>query len=272
MPDPVEDAPRRQRQPPDAGIEPAVAVDADGKNVKVLIQNGRAGVSQFQDNVIDWTPDDPNTVLVAADDDGNTFPSVFKLNIYTGLMSVSVREREPIRKFVTDGRGRVRLGTGYEGKVVSYFAKLEDENSWTRLAKMTVFSDSALEPVAISPGRNKIFATGDWKGREALWEMDLTDRDNPVLLFQHEEVDISGPMLAKDGRMLGIYYEMDLPFAFYTDDKARAVIGAVKPLLPDGAQAQMFADLAAIALGADKAFRIRLGLLKLRDTLAEGRS
>lgn len=34
-----------------------------------------------------------------------------------------------------------------------------------------------------------------------------------------------------------------------------------RSLLPDGAQAKMFADLAAIALGADKAFRIRLGLL-----------
>lgn len=37
--------------------------------------------------------------------------------------------------------------------------------------------------------------------------------------------------------------------------------GAFRALLPDSAQAKAFADLAAIAVGSDKAFRVRLGLL-----------
>src|SRR5262245_17357463 len=55
-----------------------VSINADGTDSKVLVQNGRAGISQYQDNIIDWTPDDPETVLIELDDDGNTFPSVFK--------------------------------------------------------------------------------------------------------------------------------------------------------------------------------------------------
>lgn len=213
-----------------------VAVNADGTGIKVLVQNGRAGVSQFQDNVIDWTPDDPDTVLVEADDDRNTFPSVFKLNIYTGAMSLAVREREPIRNFRTDRRGNVRLGYGLSGKDYYYFAKLEDENGWQRLSKVEAFSrENILRPIAVSPGRNKVFATGSWRGRNALWELDLTDRENPVLLFEHQLVDADRPMLAKDGRMLGVFYQTDLPFAFYTDERARAVISAVKPLMTTGA-------------------------------------
>jgi dipeptidyl aminopeptidase/acylaminoacyl peptidase len=213
-----------------------VAVNADGTEIKVLIQNGRAGVSQFQDEVIDWTPDDPNTVLVEADDDRNTFPTVFKLNIYTGNMAISVREREPIRNFRSDGRGRVRLGWGFVDKRISYFAKLENESSWLRLARVDAFSEHhVMRPIAMSPGRNKVFATAIWKGRDALWEMDLADRENPVLLFDHALVDADTPLLAKDGRMLGVFYETDRPFAFYTDERARAVIAAVKTLLPAGA-------------------------------------
>src|SRR6185503_14942496 len=41
------------------------AVDADGKNLKVLLQNNRAvaGDGQIQDRIVDWTPGVPDTVL-----------------------------------------------------------------------------------------------------------------------------------------------------------------------------------------------------------------
>ena len=212
-----------------------VAVNVDGTEQKVLIQNGKAGASQFQDSVIDWTPDESQSVLVEADDDENGFPSVFELNIYTGSMGTRVRERQPIRTFVADGRGNVRLGFGTDGTERSYFARLADETSWTQLAKFKAFSgDSHMTPLAITPERNKVYASGSYDGRDALWEMDLTDRDNPTLIFSHPQVDVDGPMLTQEGRMLGIYYETDRPFAFYTDDLSRAVIDGVKQALPVG--------------------------------------
>src|SRR5690606_12099084 len=48
-----------------------VAIDADGANMKVLIQDGRAGGSQYQSEVLHWLPDDPRHVLVELDDDSN---------------------------------------------------------------------------------------------------------------------------------------------------------------------------------------------------------
>ncbi|HTE40368.1 MAG TPA: S9 family peptidase [Steroidobacteraceae bacterium] len=212
-----------------------VAINVDGTGSKILVQNGRAGVSQFQDTIVDWTPDDPETVLIQLDDDGNTFPTVFKLDIYNGRLSVAVREREPIRSFQTDRRGRVRLGWGYRDMKVSYFAKLEGEDHWERLARFDAFGEAdVFTPVAIIPQRNTAFAIGNSNGREALWEMDLTDRRNPRLVFDHPQVDAGNVMLAQDGRMLGIRYDTDRPFAFYTDDKARLAVESARPLLPAG--------------------------------------
>src|SRR3984885_1460562 len=47
-----------------------VAVDADGKNTKLLMQEQSTTpgeiAGQFQDNVIDWAPGYPNTILVSS--------------------------------------------------------------------------------------------------------------------------------------------------------------------------------------------------------------
>ena len=50
------------------GITRMVAVDADGKNTKVLIQNSDSAQGQFQDRVINWNPGPANTVLIEADE------------------------------------------------------------------------------------------------------------------------------------------------------------------------------------------------------------
>jgi dipeptidyl aminopeptidase/acylaminoacyl peptidase len=212
-----------------------VAVNADGSELKVLLQNSRVGGSQLQDKIIDWTFDAPDTVLIAADEDRNSFPEVYELNVYTGGLRLRTRERQPIRDFVSDRAGNVRLGFGMEGLSLSYYARLADDKEWLRLEKFTAFSEGdRLRPIAISPDHNKVFATGTHQGRDALWEMDLTDRQSPKLIFSHPQVDASNALVAKDGRMLGILYETDRPFAFYTDPLASSVIDAVKPLVPPG--------------------------------------
>lgn len=212
-----------------------VAVNADGSGLKLLIQNSEAGGAQFQDRVLDWTPDEPDTVLIELDDDVNTFPSVFELNIKTGSRATRARERPPIRSFRTDAKGNVRLGSGYSSGDTEfhYFARLENEREWRRLAKIKAFEESdALRPIAVAPGKNIAYAVGDFEGRSALWEMDLTDAREPQLVFSHPLVDADDPLLTSDGLLLGIWYELDRPFVYYTDERARSLIQAVNKAEP----------------------------------------
>jgi len=122
-----------------------------------------------------------------------------------------------------------------EGMQLSYYARMADDRDWVRLEKFAAFSaGNPMRPIAISPDRNKVYATGSHEGRDALWEMDLADREKPVLIFSHPQVDADSPMLARDGRMLGILYETERPFAFYTDALASALIDSVRRALPAG--------------------------------------
>ncbi|HMN44899.1 MAG TPA: S9 family peptidase [Povalibacter sp.] len=212
-----------------------VAVNADGSKLKQLIQNAETGRAQFHDHILDWTPDEPDTVLIQLDDDVNGFPTVFELNINTGMRKTHTRERAPIRSFTTDAKGNVRLGSGYSttSTDVSYYARLENEREWRLLSKIKAFSQTdALRPIAAAPGKNIAYATGDFEGRAALWEMDLTDQRAPQLVFSHPLVDADNPLLTPDGRLLGIWYELDRPFVHYTDEKVRSLIQAINKAEP----------------------------------------
>ena len=60
-----------------------------------------------QDDVIDLTPDDENSVLIQLDDDRDWFGSIYQLNIYDGKRTLRMDENPPIRHFITDGDAEV---------------------------------------------------------------------------------------------------------------------------------------------------------------------
>lgn len=216
-------------------ISRLVAVNADGSKLRVLIQNTDAGAAQFQDEILDWTPAEPDTVLLELDADSSGLPAVYELNVNTGRRLIRVSGRHPIRSFATDGAGNVRLGSGYKenSTTLEYFARLDDTTKWLPLTKVDQFKSAGeLTPVAVIPGTNRAFARGAHQGREALWEMDMTDQANPKLVFSHPLVDAAQPLLTPDRKLIGIWYETDRPFVYYTDDETRAQMGLINRTLP----------------------------------------
>lgn len=218
------------------GISRLVGVDADGSNQKVLIQNSEAGRAQFQDEILDWTPNEPDTVLLELDADRTGYPSIFEVNVNNGRRAIRSREFFPIRNYATDGAGNVRFGYGYAANstVLQYFARLDNQKKWMPLSKVKAFENNdELIPIAIIPGTNRAFARGSYEGRQALWEMDLTDQAEPKLVFSHPLVDAAYPILSPDQQLIGIHYETDRPFVYYTDEPTRELISLINEALPN---------------------------------------
>ena len=227
------------------------AVDADGRNQRVLIQNSDEAQGQFQDRIIHWQPGKPDTVLIEADEGlgralpagaqvyGNVgthaLPAVFELNVVTGAMTMRQRARDPIRHWTADRSGNVRIGWGLSGTTISYYARLDGESGWRRLSRFEVFSrDRHFEPIAISPDApNMAYAFGEYEGRTALWLIDLTDRDDPTIVFQHPAVDVGNPILAADGRLLAVRYDTGYPMQYFADARMERELGSIHDLAPD---------------------------------------
>jgi dipeptidyl aminopeptidase/acylaminoacyl peptidase len=186
-----------------------------------------------QDQVIDFTPGEDDSVLMEMDDDGDGFNSLFTLNIYSGNRSVRMQEHPPIQNYVTDGRGNPRLGWGLEGTNVNYWARLDGEQDWRKLGTTQLFTEAnRLRPFAMAWATNTVYAKGNYRGREALWAIDLTDKKEPELLFNHKLVDIGEPVLRSDRSLLGVHYDVERPYVWYADETLRALVERLERLYP----------------------------------------
>ncbi|MGH8262635.1 MAG: alpha/beta hydrolase family protein [Steroidobacterales bacterium] len=225
-----------------------IGINPDGSQITVLMKNSKVQGSNMQDRIVDMTPDDPQTVLISAYENKNdvgefagvigdntyAYPSLFELNVDTGTLHRREQTHPPIYQFITDRHGVVRIGIGFADPVLSYYARLEGDREWRRLDRFEVFerSHDALQPVAIGEDPNTFYAIGPYQDREALWQVDLTDKEPPRVLFSHAQVDVGNALFASNGRLLGLYYETDRQYIYYTDPQARAVMETVNASLP----------------------------------------
>jgi dipeptidyl aminopeptidase/acylaminoacyl peptidase len=210
---------------------------ADGAG-GVIFNNARGGFGKAyradrQDQVIDFTPGEDDSVLIQLDDDQDTYDSIFKLNLDSGVRAVAMHDRPPIRNYVTDGGGNPRIGWGTDGVTTSYFARLDGDAEWRQLGATRAFSASnPLRPIAMAVGANTAYALGDHEGRDALWSIDLTDAREPQLLFTHKLVDTGEPLFRHDRRLLGVRYDVERPYVWYADPKLRDFIDRLERLQP----------------------------------------
>jgi dipeptidyl aminopeptidase/acylaminoacyl peptidase len=236
-----------------------IAVDADGKNSLVLMQdqstNPGMSQGQLQDNVVDWAPGKPNTILVASPEiqvdakmralmrsgggslgaQYSEFPAVYEVDIVTGTMTLRLHAQQPIRHILTDGHGEARFGWGYQDRStqIEYYVRPNASQGW-RLLQKSDFSSARLDPAAICPDNpDCAYAFGQIEGRNALWRMDLTGVTPPKIGFSHPAVDVQSAVLDNNQRLIGVTYETDRPFFYATDPKIEAILDAVKPVLPD---------------------------------------
>jgi len=224
-----------------------VAVDADGRNMRVLVQNSPLAQGQYQDRVMHWHPGPPDTVLIEADEGltsdqlasgatiiGNIgthgLPAVFELNVVSGSLRMRQKPRSPIRHWIADSKGQVRLGWGQEGATESFYARLEGASEWKQLARFEVFnSRNAFEPIAISrDDPNKAYALAYSGGRTALWLIDLKDQADPLLVFADPAFDVDHAVRGPDAHLVGVYYQTIYPNIFYLDQRAQAIAATVR--------------------------------------------
>ena len=58
--------------------------------------------------------------------------------------------------------------------------------------------ENHFDPIAISgEDANMAYAMGPSEGRDAIWLIDLKDKEEPRLVFSHPLVDVSDPFSAK---------------------------------------------------------------------------
>ena len=220
-------------------ISRLIAIDASGKTkAKVLVQNTDNGGSQYQDRVLDWQIDDPKHVLIALSGDGDPFPNVHSLDVYSGLSTVVQRSRSPIMDWTTDRKGIVRFGEGYDDrKHGAYITRDSADAPWRMLAKWNIFEED-FDVIGFGPTPGTLLVSADHNGRRAIFEMDLTEKNDRQLLFSNPDVDVGGPIYwPSDRRIIGFSYETDRRHRQFFDAEAEDIYAAIDTVLPNAENA-----------------------------------
>ena len=238
------------------GSEPAyfsrqIAVDSDGKNMKVLIDKGGAGEKRGYDlyggGVIDWLPDENGRVLMmrnfVPEDTTGTLLSQGKegigvVRVDTATLQTSTVEppKKTASEYITDGRGNVRVmglvkvdnSAGYATGNTSYQYRVKGSRDWRELSVVDE-NGNGFNPYAVDPDLDVVYGLKKLNGRFAAYSVALDGSLKETLIFAHPQVDVDGFLrIGRRGRVVGVSYATDRRQAKYFDpelEKLAASLG-----------------------------------------------
>ncbi len=238
------------------GMTRLVAIDTDGKNVKMLSRSVRPDdqyVSFGGGSVIDWLPDTEGSVLMARDYVPEARAGTRMVDkregygvdrIHTATLNSKVIESANPRasRYLSDGRGIVRImasselsdATGYESGRVDYYYRMKASRDWKPLSTYYTVRDEGFWPVAVDPDLDVAFGyKKDGNGRSVLYSVALDGSKRETLIFAHPQVDVDGIVrIGRRGRVVGVTYATEHREAAYFDKTLAALGRSLSKALP----------------------------------------
>jgi dipeptidyl aminopeptidase/acylaminoacyl peptidase len=238
------------------GMTRLIAIDTDGKNVKLLSRSVRPDdqyVSFGGGSVIDWLPDTEGSVLMAREYVPEAKMGTRMVDkregygvdrVHTATLDSKVVESANPRasRYLSDGRGTVRImataemsdATGYESGRLDYYYRTKTSRDWKSLSSYSTVRDEGFFPIAVDPDLDVAYGyKKDGSGRSALYSMALDGSKRETLVFAHPQVDVDGIVrIGRRGRVVGVTYATEHREAAYFDKDLAALGRSLSKALP----------------------------------------
>ncbi len=221
------------RNPDSVGMRSRVTrmfgVDANGEHFGWLGKRwpyyGQLKMQAFwQDDVVHWTPDDPNYLLIQVRSPyRGDWPRVMKMNVNTGHLRAGAAPKVGVEDWFADKDGQVRAGVAYkEEKFYELWTRIEPEGEFELTIRHGVFDHDEEFLGFHADDASKIYVGRALDGRTAVYEYDLRTKKLGALVFAHPDVDTDGLMRSPSGdwRVIGVRYTTDSPQVHFLDDAA----------------------------------------------------
>lgn len=184
----------------EVGMGDLYASNIDGSN-RIDIQNG----AYYQ--IVDMTPDDPDTILVSRSIEG---AYLFKLNVNNGRVTTVATAPVDGGSFLVDHEGRARYAYGemQDGRQVTY---RRDGDSWSLLHE-SPRGGATYKPLGFAADdKHAYFAKGENGKPEAIVLVD-PDTEQETVVSDNGTVDPDGMLWSSDHRsLIAVHYTDGLP-------------------------------------------------------------
>jgi dipeptidyl aminopeptidase/acylaminoacyl peptidase len=250
------------------GYTRLVALDSDGKNLKVLSArtNDRSlGAAFGGGEVIDWNGGAPGTVLLTRS---------YVPEATTGSLLAETREGYGVDRidtntlrrtnieapnsdandYISDGYGavrvmgkRIKLNSGYNSDTVVYSYRKAGERSWLPLGTLKTAGGvfSGFNPYAVDRDRNLVYGVESKDGRKALFSIALDGSLYKTLVLDRPDVDVDDLIrIGRQGRVVGASFVTDKRQSAFFDPELKKLAASLSRALP-GLPLVTFVDASA---------------------------
>jgi len=174
---------------------------------------------QFQDDVIDFLPDDPNAILLAVAREDLLQKNVYRINTKTLKRERIQRSIKDVRTFVTDQQHRVRAAVAFSGTTYEVLVKgTEKKSKWKKLRQFEAFSEEQIWPLGFDLDPNILYVQAYHEGRLAIFKTNLNEADSEFeLVFADEYYDVDGGLVysQKSGKLIGVRHSDGAGYTFW---------------------------------------------------------
>lgn len=195
-------------------------------------------VSQFQDNVISFLPDDPDHILLSVDREMPLHQTVYKANVHTGKLKRVKKHSTSVRSWYADRAGNVRIGEYYDDKKRKVTYKILDNatNKWVVAWEYIVFDEPDIGIAGFGHNPNELFIFADHEGRQALFKVDVSKPGLPKeLILSDADYDVSGRLIYSSAlkEVVGLYYNDGNSKSVFWNKEYKAFQAGLDKALPD---------------------------------------
>jgi dipeptidyl aminopeptidase/acylaminoacyl peptidase len=213
-------------------ISRLLSIDVTTNAVNVLDRKSHgilAGDVLYTDPAGGW-------LLVASQDDIYSWPSVKRIDLTTGAVTVAEKPRENVWDWYADGAGAVRAGIAYSGDrwTIWYRDKAGDPLIAIKGKREKDDDSGTVDSLRFLAGDNSgVIVTNGRTGRFAAYHYDFRTGTIGDAIYENPEVDISSLIFDPiSGMVSGVNYEDDRRRIMWIDPKMRSIQAKIDKALP----------------------------------------
>ena len=177
------------------------AINIDGTNEIDLTP-----FENIQARIIDDLEDDPNNVIIGLNKRNPQIHDPYRININDGKMTMIAENPGNISGWMTDHDGKLRIAITSDGVNTSILHRHSETEGFKSI--LTTDFKVSVSPLFFTFDNKNLYVSSNRnRDKAGIFEFDINKGKEGKLLFEHNEVDVSGLMYSKKRKVLtGVNY------------------------------------------------------------------
>ena len=171
-----------------------------------------------QTRMIDDLEDDPDHIILGLNKRDPRIHDAFRVNVTDGTMKLIAENPGNISGWMTDHDGNLRVAITSDGVNTSLLYRDSESESFKTI--LTTDFKVRVDPLFFTfDNKNLYVASIRNRDKSAIYTFDITETQEKELIFENDQVDVSGLMYSKKRKVLtGVSYTVAKREIFFFDD------------------------------------------------------